>query len=405
MTNTAKSFRAAFATLGLFACLGALAAQAVPDNAVILSVMPFKSTADAAPLNLGDSFSETITTKLVGLRGLKVYERTQFDKVRGELNFQRDASDLVDQESVVKVGSVVSMDYMILGSVTLAGSRIGTQIRLVKVRDGQALLSKLYEGQYPKGIFAMQDEIALDLVGALKIKLDDLDKRKLTKPVTENFDSWQLYNRSLGNLARNERIALLEKALAADPSFAMAAQLLADLYLDAKAPEKAIKVYQDILARDPGDFRSLYNSALLEFDRGRLVDARELMERCQAAKDGDPDVVFHLGFFSEFNLDGERLGDGADPKAALLLYRQALALAPLHRESLLGAGMVAAILAQNEQDPAAQLGLLAESKVHLEQFLALKPDEAEAAEAENTVSQIDSIIPQLQDYLAKRNQK
>jgi len=393
-------------SLVVLSCLLVLAAFPVPaqdkGSVVILAVMPFRSVGDSAALNLGSAFSETLTTKLVGLRGLKVYERAQFDKVTSELSVQRDSADLFDQETVAKTGSVVSMDYMVVGSVTLAGKQLACQLRLVRVRDGQGILSQQFTGKYPGDLFAMQDSIAKKVVETLKLNLDELDKRRLTRQPTKSLDSWELYNKSLGNLGTGERISLLEKALASDPSFIQAGHLLADLYTGSERPLDARRVYDNILSNDPGDFRALYNSSLLSFDQGDLRKSRDLMHECARQKDGDADVYYHLGLFYEFDETGNRLGESAPVAEAYDWYRKALVYDAMHHESLEGTGMLGLVLAQGTTDPAEQLSYLETSETVLEKFLLLEPDSPSATEIEGALVQIKGLIPQIRDYLAKR---
>lgn len=393
-----KKVAAAAAALALAA--GVAWAQ---QETVVLAVMPFRSVGESAALNLGESFSETLTTKLVGLRGLKVYERSQFQKVAGELQVQRDSAELFDRAGLARAGAVVSMDYLVVGSVTLAAGKLACQIRVVRVKDGQAVLARQLDGPYPDHIFEMQDSLALQVANSLRLSLDELDKRRLSKRPSSSFASWELYNQSLGRAALEERILLLEKALEGDPSFTQAAHLLADLRLEQGDAEKARSVYASILATDPADYRALYNSALLAYDAGDMAAARSRMGECLAHKGGDPDVLYHLGLFSEFGPSGSRLGADADVSGAREHYRRALAADPLHRDSLLGAGMLDVVMSQETEDPAVQLSLLTSARDQLGRFLELCPDALEAPEVENALLQIDGIVPQLRDYLKGRN--
>lgn len=77
-----------------------------------------------------------------------------------------------------------------------------------------------------------------------------------------------------------------------DSTFIQAAHLLTDLYLEIENPDSAMRTYAKILAVDPGDFRALYNSALLFYNHGDLKNARSLMQKCLAQKEDDPDIFF-----------------------------------------------------------------------------------------------------------------
>lgn len=371
------------------------------ETAVILSVMPFRSIGDSVALNLGDSFSETITTKLIGLKGLKVYERAQFDKINAELSLQRDANDMIDPTTLAKAGSIISMDYMILGSVTLAGQKLACQLRLVRVKDGMAILSKTFEGTYPKSIFELQDSMALQLTEALKLKLSDLDKRRLAKKPTESIDTWNLYNQSLGSKNINDRIKLLEKAVAADPAFSQAAHLLADLYLETKNIPKAMGVYGTIISKDPTDYRALFNQGMLAFDRGDYSGATTVMEMCLEQKDSDPDIYYHLGLFNEFLGAEERFGPGVDVAKVINWYQRALVVDPQHRESLVGLSQARLIQVNALEKPEDQFTALKEAKGAMETYLRLSPDADNAGEMTNTLDQVNAMVQQFEEYFAK----
>jgi TolB-like protein len=69
----------------LFPTLFLFAASIAAEEALILSVLPFKTAAEPDYAFIGESFSETLATKLVGVRGIKLYERSQFARVADEL--------------------------------------------------------------------------------------------------------------------------------------------------------------------------------------------------------------------------------------------------------------------------------------------------------------------------------
>jgi TolB-like protein len=221
------------------ASLFALSEGAVAQEALVLTVVPFATHAEAAYAFLGESFSETLATKLVGARGIKLYERGQFARVADELKLESSSGDFFDQDSVARVGKVVSIDYMLLGSATLAGDRLSCEVRLVNVNSGRAVLSREFRGAYPKDLFDLQDRAALAIAEALELRLTDFELRKLSRRPTADLDALGLYNSCLVSKDDKQKIVLLEKAVARDPSFAQALGLLADLYEEAGRADDA----------------------------------------------------------------------------------------------------------------------------------------------------------------------
>jgi adenylate cyclase len=81
-------------------------------------------------------------------------------------------------------------------------------------------------------IFELQDQVASSVVGAIEPKLRQSEIERATRKLTESLDAWDLYLRALALRHKyteesiREAIALLERALAIDPSYAPAAAMI-----------------------------------------------------------------------------------------------------------------------------------------------------------------------------------
>jgi len=384
----------------LAVALGAFSAAAsAAEEALVLTVVPFTTQAEPAYAFLGESFSETLATKLVGLRGVRLYERSQFAQVAEELKLETSQAEFFDRDTVSRVGKVVSIDYMIVGSATLAGSSLACNVRLVNVNSGRAVLAREFRGAYPNELFDIQDRAALAIAKTLELRLSDLDMRRLTKKPTADMDAFGLYNDCLASKDDKQRIALLEKAIARDPSFTQALNLLADLYEAAGRPRDARDAYAKILAADPGDYRATYNLALLDLDEGDAKGASGLLRGCLDMKGEESDALYHLGLACEFGDSGRRFDAGSDLKAARGYYERARAVDPKHKESLYALGVVCASLAQASQVPKEQLDLVDESCGALSAYLGLCPDSPNRGEIEENLGLLKASAKKLKDYL------
>lgn len=368
-------------------------------RALVLTVMPFRTHAEPAYAYLGEGFSEALTTKLVGLRRVRLFERSQFDRLASELKLERDSGGLFDASTLARAGAVVSIDYALLGSVSQSGGSVACNVRLVHVNSGRVALAREFRGAYPKELFALQDAAALAVAEALAIRMDDLELKRLVARPTEDVDAYGLYNRSLASADQAERVKLLEAAVARDPSFAMAQHLLADAYLAIGRPERAEAAYGRIVALDPSDHRAAYNLALLRLDACDYAEARELLDRCVELKPGDADALYHIGFSYEFSATGERYGPGSDIEAALSAYRQAMTLDERHAEAALAGGTLCAVLAQAEEDAARRLELLREARSGLGRYLALEPEALDAEAIAATLEAIGEAVREHEEYL------
>jgi tetratricopeptide (TPR) repeat protein len=366
---------------------------------LVLTVVPFKTQADQAYAYLGESFSETLSTKLVGLRGIKLYERSQFSQIADELKLEASQREFFDQDTVSRIGKIVSIDYMLMGSATLAGPNLSCSVRLVNVNSGKAVLAREFRGTYPKDLFNLQDEAALAIANTLTLKLSDLELRKLTKRPTQDLDAFGLYNSCLLSKDDKQRIALLEKAVARDPGFIQAWNLLADLYETVGRTDVARGAYERILEADPEDYRATYNLALLDLDQEAPDKAIPLLSHCLELKGDDPDVLYHLGLAHEFGTSGRRFDAGSDIQAARSFYEQAQTVNPKHREALYALGVVCANLSQTAADPKDQVALITESRESLKSYLDIYPDSPNKEEVQANIDLLVTAEKQLKEYL------
>lgn len=89
------------------------------------------------PSAQGRRLAEQITTELVKNDEIKVVERTQLDKVMGELELG--ASGMVEESSAKAIGKLLGVEAIITGTVIKLGPETEIHSRLVRVKDGQIL--------------------------------------------------------------------------------------------------------------------------------------------------------------------------------------------------------------------------------------------------------------------------
>ena len=114
------------------------------------------------------------------------------------------------------------MRSLLEGSVRRDGSRIRVSAQLVNAADGVRLWSESYDREMGR-VFDLQDEIARDVAGALRVKL--LPVAKEPRPATQEAYNQYLLALQLANGAGSDedyvRIhAAWEKAVQLDPGFA-----------------------------------------------------------------------------------------------------------------------------------------------------------------------------------------
>ncbi len=189
-----------------------------------LAVLPFENrSAEPDAEYLSDGITESIINSLSHLPKLRVMPRSTVFGYKGrEVNPQTVGRDL-------NVGAVLT------GRVAHRGDSLNIQTELVDALSGWQLWGEQYNRKLAD-IFAVQEEIAREISEKLRLRLSGEEKKQLSKRYTENAQAYQLYLK--GRYYWNKRteeglkkgIEYFERAIAKDPTYAVAHTGIADSY-------------------------------------------------------------------------------------------------------------------------------------------------------------------------------
>ena len=125
------------------------------------------------------------------------------------------------------LSSELGVRYALQGSVRRDGDRIRVTATLSDAMTGVQLWSDRYDGEV-KDMFAVQDDITQKVVGALAIKLSDIERQRALAKPPDNLQAYDYLQRGREYLRRNTRAdnrearRMFETALQLDPSYATA---------------------------------------------------------------------------------------------------------------------------------------------------------------------------------------
>ncbi|HYV86107.1 MAG TPA: protein kinase [Patescibacteria group bacterium] len=167
---------------------GPTAGGASPDAALSIgptsvAILPFVNMSDDKENEyFSDGMTEEIINALVQVRNLKVPARTTVFAFKGK--------DLDVQE----IGKRLGVDTVLEGSVRRQGEKIRVTAQLIKVADGYHLWSERYDRDM-KDVFAIQDEIAQNIVRALQVTLGPDEAARARVAGTTDLRAFELYLR------------------------------------------------------------------------------------------------------------------------------------------------------------------------------------------------------------------
>jgi TolB-like protein len=320
------------------------------DNTI--AVLPFVNmSSDKEQEYFSDGISEELLNLLAKIPQLQVTARTSSFSFKGK------------EIAIPEIARTLNVAHVLEGSVRKSGNAVRITAQLIRAGTDAHLWSQTYDRKLDD-IFAVQDEIAADVVKQLKLTL----LGEAPKVRTTNPEAYALYLQALqlgrqGNAAAFQQSdALYRKVLAIDPRYAPAwAGLSRNLsneanqgllpnkegYTQARemamnalaidpdyAPARAGLAYvaasendlagaaqhlERALELDPADLDVLRGSAILHASLGHLDGALALAEAVVRRDPVNVTALYNQGLY-------QRLAGRFD--AALASYRTVLSLAP-----------------------------------------------------------------------------
>ena len=188
---------------------------ALPDKAS-LAVLPFQNmSGDPEQDYFADGMVDDIITGLSRIKWLFVIARNSTFTYKGR------AAD------VKQVARELGVRYVLEGSVRKAADRVRINGQLIDAATGAHVWAERYDRKFDD-LFALQDEIALSVVSAIEPSLRRAEVERVKRKRPDSLDAYDLVLQAQPDVYSGmpERVTralvLLERALALDPTYALA---------------------------------------------------------------------------------------------------------------------------------------------------------------------------------------
>ncbi len=201
------------------------AARPVHERTAI-AVLPFQNLSAQGPnAYFAGGLHDELLTQLTKVAALKVISRTSV------MGYQGTSKLLKQIASELGVGSVVE------GSVQVVGGRLRVTVQLIDAATDEHLWAERYDRTL-EDAFSIQSEVAQQIVAAVGAVLTRDEQGRLTTAPTANAEAYRLYLQGReywtrpSTLRQDREMAqqLYERALALDPTFALAHAALSQVH-------------------------------------------------------------------------------------------------------------------------------------------------------------------------------
>jgi len=254
----------------------------LPDKPSV-AVLPFANMSDDPKQEyLADGISENIISALSQVPNLFVIARNSTFTYKGK------------PVKVQQVAEELGVRYVLEGSVQRSGDTLRITAQLIDAVSGHHMWSERYDRELKK-LFALQDDITMKVITALRVKLTGGDQARLLSIGTENLQAYlksiqgreALFTVTKEGNAQARRLA--EEVIALDPQFPSGYLLLSsvhfmDVFLGiSKSPGESLKQSLELAekAKAMDDTRPISTLGFLYILTGRQYD--KAIAECERA--------------------------------------------------------------------------------------------------------------------------
>jgi adenylate cyclase len=214
-----------------------------------IAVLPFVNmSGDPNQEYLSDGITENIITALSNIRNMFVIARNSTFAYKGKA------------AKIQQVAEELGVRYVLEGSIQKTEDRVRITAQLIDAITGKHLWAERYDSDL-KDLFALQDEITMKIITALRVKLTEGERANVGVGGTDNLGGYlklmqadkqmRRWNKEGNALCRK----LAEEAIALDPEYAdaylslSAAHLMDMMYGTSESPKQSLKKAEELVQK------------------------------------------------------------------------------------------------------------------------------------------------------------
>jgi len=182
----------------------------------VVAVLPFLNlSTDRENEYFADGITEDVIAHLSKIRAMEVISRASVVQFKAR------------QRSIKEIATTLGATSVLDGSVRRAGDRVRIVATLIDAATDQHLWADTYDREMTD-IFAIQTDVALHIAAALKTQLSFDEQTRVHRKPTKDLQAYHLFLQGRRCLSKwtiaavEDAIDCFERAIARDPSFALA---------------------------------------------------------------------------------------------------------------------------------------------------------------------------------------
>jgi len=289
-----------------------------------IAVLPFDNMSeDPGQEYFVDGVTEQIITGLSKIPKLFVIARNSTFTYKGK------------PVKVQQVGRELGVRYVLEGSIQKAGDRVRINAQLIDTGTGRHLWAERYDREL-KDIFALQDEITLNILTAMQVKLTEGEQAYALAKGTDNLDAYLKLLKAREYIRRFKKEdnvkgrQIIEEVIDLDPEYPVAYVGLAfshimDVWFGwSESPDRSLTVAENLAEK------ALAMDETLSGTRSILGHIYLLRgQHDMAIAEGERAVALYPNEADAYELLATAYKFGGQPEKAIPLYKKAIRLNPI----------------------------------------------------------------------------
>ena len=237
---------------------------------------------------------------------------------------------------VQQVSEELGVQYVLEGSVQMAGDRVRINVQLIDATTAKHLWAERYDRDAQR-LFDIQDEIVETIVATLAFEVDAAERERVARRGPENLDAYGYWLRGRNAWfgftkdANAKAGSLYQKAIELDPKWARPYGYMAWVHVNdsrfgwsqdpKKSMELALEWAQKCYALDPNDYKTHWTLGIVYLHLRDFDLALSEYERALALNSNDADFLAEMAI-------GLTLMDR--PEQAIAQFKKAMRMNPRH---------------------------------------------------------------------------
>lgn len=293
----------------------------------VVAVIPLSNlTQDESIGWLSEGIAATLVTKLGNVSAIQLVERARMNEVLSEIKLGQ--LGVIDEATAIEAGEFLGADVVVIGEYQKPGDQIRITCRFVDVKSSRIMNIAEVTGSYSK-IFELQDEIAMNLIETLDLKLTSREEAKVREEPTKSLSAYEWYSKAYDEYNSDTSnldlvITYLRKAIDLDPNYVYAHSSLGVAYAHKGLYDDAVEQYKEALRIDPDYAGAHYNLGNHYTRKGLYNDAIREYKDALRIEPHLADAHYNLGL-AYYN---KGLYDDAVSE-----YKEALRIGPDHADA------------------------------------------------------------------------